>query len=492
MPRPASREIARDFIYLSTTRSISLAISLVRSLIIPRFLGPTSYGLWKTLGLVQSYTQFADLGALAALKRQIPFHAQREDQRSLAEARDVAFFVNHVAIFTAAAGVLVVSFFVPDPSWARAMRLFIPLLYANHVHSFMEQFLFWRKDFVYASRINLALAVVEGVLAILGTIEYGLDGLIIGTFIGYALAAATQLRWIRFDIGFRFSWSTYRDLVKIGFPSHVNGLLYNLFMSVDRMLILPVLGLSGVGLYGLGMTVNEYLFQFSYALGNVIAPRLVERWSESESMEAMRPIVERPTLAISMATPMILGTVYFASAAAVEVILTNFRPALLPLQVLLAGTYFSSLHRGLSSFFLAIRKQARLLPVYAGAIALNTLLVSLALAFGWGITGVAAATSTALALFSLTLICMARTFFVKGVVPHLVFLARLLAPLAWGLVCVAAGEIAARAAGGTARPILAGAAGLVTFGLLYSPALLVAWKIYGKGIRSALPGARVG
>jgi O-antigen/teichoic acid export membrane protein len=480
MPRPASREIARDFIYLSTTRSISLAISLVRSLIIPRFLGPTSYGLWKTLGLVQSYTQFADLGALAALKRQIPFHAQREDQRSLAEARDVAFFVNHVAIFTAAAGVLVVSFFVPDPSWARAMRLFIPLLYANHVHSFMEQFLFWRKDFVYASRINLALAVVEGALAILGTIKYGLDGLIIGTFIGYALAAATQLRWIRFDIGFSFNWNTYRDLVKIGFPSHVNGLLYNLFMSVDRMLILPVLGLSGVGLYGLGMTVNEYLFQFSYALGNVIAPRLIERWSESESMEAMRPIVERPTLAISLATPMVLGTVYFASAAAVEVILTNFRPALLPLQ------------GGLSSFFLAIRKQARLLPVYAGAIVLNTLLVSLALAFGWGITGVAAATSTALAIFSLTLICMARTFFVKGVVPHLVFLARLLAPLAWGLVCVAAGEIAARAAGGTTRPILAGVAGLVTFGLLYSPALLIAWKIYGKGIRRALPGARAG
>src|SRR5260221_5899801 len=113
MPRLASREIARDFIYLSTTRSLSLAISLVRSLIIPKFLGPTSYGLWKTLGLVQSYTQFADLGALAALKRQIPFHAQRDDHRSLNEDRDVAFFVHHVVIFTAASGILATSLFVP-------------------------------------------------------------------------------------------------------------------------------------------------------------------------------------------------------------------------------------------------------------------------------------------------------------------------------------------------------------------------------------------
>jgi len=482
MPRAASREIARDFLYLSAARSVSLAISLVRSLIIPRWLGPTAYGMWKTLNLVQSYTQFADLGALAALKRQIPFHARRDDRAGAARDRDVAFFVNHVAIFTAAAGVLVVSFLVHDPGWARAMRLFIPLLYANHVHTFMEQFLFWRKEFVYAARINLGLSIVEAVLAIAGTIRYGLDGLIVGTFIGYALAALVQLRWIRFDIGFAFRWSTYADLVKIGFPSHVNGLLYNLLMSVDRMLILPVLGLEGVGLYGLGMTVNDYLFQFSYALGNVISPRLVEKWSETESMESMRPIVERPTLVIAMATPMILGAVYFASAGAVATVLQSFQEALVPLQILLLGTYFSSLHRGLSSFFLAIRKQARLLPVYAAAIGLNAALVSAALTLGWGIRGVAAATSTTLAAFSISIICMARAFFVRGVAAHVSFTARLLAPLSYGAACVLAGEAASRAAGGAASPWLSAAAGLIAFCLLYSPVLLLAWHWFGRGL----------
>ena len=56
----------------------------------------------------------------------------------------------------------------------------------------------------------------------------------------------------------------------MGFPSHLNGLLYNIFLSIDRWLILSLLGLTSLGYYALGMTINEYLFRFSYTFGNVL------------------------------------------------------------------------------------------------------------------------------------------------------------------------------------------------------------------------------
>jgi O-antigen/teichoic acid export membrane protein len=488
MSRLPAREIARDFLYLAAARSTSLVISLARSLVIPRYLGPSLYGMWKTLGIVQSYAQFADLGALAALRREVPFFAKRNEQQRLAEARDVAFGVNHAAIFLAAAGVLGASYLVPEPAYARALRLFIPLLYANHIHTFLEQYLYARKEFAYASKVNLALAAIEAALAITGTIFWGLDGLILGTLIGYALAALAQLSRIRFQIGWAFRWRAYTDLVRVGFPSHVNGLLYNLLLSVDRVLILPVLGLEALGLYGLGMTVNEYLFQFSYALGSVISPRLVERWSESESMESLRPMVEKPTLAISAAVPALLGTVYFASGAMVEVVLPQFRDALAPLRILLVGTYFTSLHRGLSSFFLAIRRQGRLLPAYGGAIVLNALLVSAALGMGLGIAGVAAATALSLAVFSFTLIAMAMRFF-TGPAGILRFLGKLCIPPLWAAVAVAAGEAAGRALGGSARPIVSAAAGLALFLAAYAPILLAEWRRHRAGYSASAPVA---
>src|SRR5262249_20198011 len=105
------------------------------------------------------------------------------------------------------------------------------------------------------------------------------------------------------------------------------------------------------------------------------------------------------------------------------------------------------------------------------------------LSLDWGISAVAAATSISLAAFSFTLICMARSFFVTGPLAHLEFIARLVAPLAWGAVSVAAGNAAARVTGGTAHPIVSSCAGLAVFSILYSPVLLLAYRLFGRGLR---------
>ncbi len=491
MAHLAPREIARDFIYLSSARLISLAVNLVRSLFIPRLLGPEPYGAWKTLGIFQSYMQFSDLGTGAALKREIPLYASRGDDEGLRRARDVAFFVNNAAVLVAGSAALAGSLIVESPVYARAIRLFILLVYARQINAFLEKLLFWRKDFSYASRLALVLSVVESALAIGGTVLYGLDGLIVGTFVAYAAVVYLQLRRIDFDIGWTFSWKAWVELVQIGFPSHVNGLLYNILTSIDRVLILPFLGLVGLGLYGLAMTINDYLFQLSYAFGHVLSPRLVERWGERESLEDVRPLVETPTLVIAVVAPVLLGAVWFTAAPAIEIVLPDFREAILPLRILLVGTYFSSLHRGMSSFFLAIRKQGRLLPAYAFAIVLNAAMVWLALASGFGITGVALASSTAMTLFSLALIVMARHILGEGFRGQARFLLLLAVPLGWAsaaiLASTAAASLLVDGRGGSAA---LGAAGLALFVLLYAPAIYIGYRfIKSRGGTATSQGA---
>ncbi len=488
MAHLAPREIARDFIYLSSARLVSLAVNFVRSLFIPRLLGPEPYGAWKTLGIFQSYMQFSDFGAGAALKREIPLYASRGDEDGLRRSRDVAFFVNNAVVLVAGAAALVGSLIVESPAYGRAIRLFILLVYARQINGFLEKLLFWRKDFSYASRLALVLSLLESALAIGGTMLYGLDGLIVGTFVAYSAVVYLQLRRIDFGIGFTFSWKAWAELVKIGFPSHVNGLLYNILTSIDRMLILPVLGLAGVGLYGLAMTINDYLFQLSYAFGHVLSPRLVERWGERESLEDVRPMVETPTLAIAVVAPVLLGAVYFSAAPAIEIVLPDFREAILPLRILLVGTYFSSLHRGMSSFFLAIRKQGRLLPAYAFAIVLNAAMVWLALDNGFGITGVALASTTAMTLFSLALIVMAQHILGEGIRGQARFVMLLAVPLAWASAAMLASTaVATLLLGGRGGPAALGAAGLALYGLLYAPAIYFGYRFIRSRGESGTP-----
>lgn len=482
------REIARDFIYMSFARTMSLLISFLRSLVIPGLLGPLSYGIWKSLSMIQTYAQFGDLGARAALRREIPFYAGKGDIARMSASRDVAFLVNNLSILIAAAATVAAALLIEDSAVSRAMFYFLPLLYTAHINSFMEQLLYSRKEFSWMSRLNMWAGVLEAVLAISMTWVLGLPGLILGTATSYVIATWMQLLHIRFDLHLRWNWSVFKELVSVGFPSHLNGLLYNIFLWVDRWLILSFLGLTSFGYYAFGMTINEYLFQFSYQLGNIISPRLVERYSERESIQDLRQMVEVPLIIISRVAPAVLGTVYFASELVVHVMLPKFEPGLLSLQILLVGTFFSSVPRGLSSFFITLRKQTQTVALYVAAIGMNTALVWWLISSGRGLPGAAAGTTTSLAFFGFGLVVMALRYFM-GARDIARFMIRLVWPLPLGLALVWMAHFAGRAVqgpGGSLPRALAGplVAALI-FLLAYSPVLWSLYRSYGSRLAAS-------
>jgi O-antigen/teichoic acid export membrane protein len=292
-----------------------------------------------------------------------------------------------------------------------------------------------------------------------------------------------QVRRVGYDLHLRWDRGVFKELVKVGFPSHLNGLLYNIFLWVDRWLILSFLGLTSFGYYALGMTINEYLFQFSYALGNIISPHLVERYSEREKVEDLRKMVEVPMIIISRVAPAVLGAVYFASEAIVRTMLPKFEPGLVALQVLLVGTFFSSVPRGLSSFFITLRKQAQTVALYLFAIGMNAALVWWLISSGHGLAGAAAGTTTTLALFGFGLIVMALRYFM-GVKEIALFVAGLIWPLLLGLGlvwvghAVSEGVIGADASG--PRLVAGPVAGAALFLAAYSPVLWFLYRSYGS------------
>ncbi|HEY3175077.1 MAG TPA: oligosaccharide flippase family protein [Candidatus Polarisedimenticolia bacterium] len=491
------REIARDFVYMSFARTMSLAISFIRSLIIPGLLGPLYYGVWKTLGLIQSYAQFGDIGARAALKREIPFYAGKGDTERLALARDVAFLVNNVSILAAIICTAVAAFVLKDSMMPAPLLAFLPLLYMTHITSFMEQLLYAQKEFTWMSRLNMWAGVLEGVLAIgltwiMGRHGLAIQGLILGTFLAYGVATIAQLKRCRFELRLRWDWAVFKELVKVGFPSHLNGLLYNIFHSIDRWLILSFLGLTNFGYYAFGMTITDYLFQFSYSLGNIISPRLVERYSEREKIEDLRRMVEVPLIVISRVAPAALGVVAFVSEAVVHTMLRSFEAGLLPLQILLVGTFFSSVPRGLSSFFITVRRQAQTVHLYLISIAVNALTVWWFLSRGYGLPGAALGTTISLVVFGYGLVVLALRYFM-GAAPVARFLVRLSWPLALGLalawaghMCSAALERPGESDGILFARLMAGAA---IFLAGYAPVLVSLYRRYGPSLRPAGPAA---
>src|SRR5262249_1719291 len=179
----------------------------------PGLLGPLAYGIWKSLSMIQTYAQFGDLGARAALRREIPFYAGKGDTARAAMSRDVAFLANNVSILIAGLATIGAAFLLDDSRVGRAFLLFLPLLYTTHINSFMEQFLYARKEFEWMSRLALWSGVLEAVLAIGMTWVMGLPGLIAGTTLSYVIATWMQIRHVGYDLHLRWDRGVFRELL---------------------------------------------------------------------------------------------------------------------------------------------------------------------------------------------------------------------------------------------------------------------------------------
>jgi len=233
---------------MSVARGASIAVSIVRSLIIPRLLGPMSYGIWKTLDLIQNYAKFIDLGARASLRREIPYAAGKKDGTRLLVVQDVALGGNCGAILLATVATVVIALWVEEGALRGALFIFLPLLFIEHVYAFLEHVLYGHRQFAAMARIDIGVRVLGATLAIALTWAFDLTGLIVGSAVTYLAGILIQLRRMDFPIRPRWSAPVYRELVTVGFPAHLNGLLNNILVSIGRLFVLSFLGLTGMAI----------------------------------------------------------------------------------------------------------------------------------------------------------------------------------------------------------------------------------------------------
>ena len=198
-------------------------------------------------------------------------------------------------------------------------------------------------------------------------------------------------------------------------------------------------------------------------------------------------MVEMPLLIISRVAPVVLGSVFFASELVVRVLLPSFEEGLVPLQILLVGTYFSSVPRGLSSFFITLRRQAQTVHLYLLSILGNGLIVWWLLASGYGLAGAAAGTTISLAFFGYGLIVLALRYFM-GVKELLVELAKLTWPLGLGVALALIARHAGLILAGPGEGLYAVVAGSILGGALflaaYSPVVWHLYRAYGSQLRA--------
>ncbi len=388
------RHLLQDVGIQAVGNYVSTFARVVRGFVIAGILGPVEMGVVSTGNLLLNYAQYADLGIAQGLNREIPMDLGRgEDDRA-------AEWVWYGLLGKLIAGLLVLAGAV---AWAvsplgsgqpEAVRLVIVIAAATSlVAGILLVFQFTAKsytDFNGAARMVVLLAFANLVAGIVGARLAGAVGVALGVLAASAIAAVYgwhRVRPVHIPVMTR---RRLLELIRIGMPLALLTFMGFNLENIDQVIILSLLDRESLGLYAIVLQAGGLLTLTALSVSNVVGPRLVRRYAESGSLEAIADLTWKPALALSALLPLVVCVSWVVGPLAIQWLLPEYISSVGPFKVYMTAMFFLGLNLGVSSTLLALGRHRLNVPIMLGCIVFNVA-VDIVLV-GWaglGLQGVA-------------------------------------------------------------------------------------------------------
>lgn len=395
----ASRDPLARLARYSGTSLLLRALSLIYAYSKPKFLEPGLLGVWNILNLVPTYGSYLHLGSRNALEFRVP--------KLLAEGRDDeaagvigcvyrATLVGNGIVATAL--LLLAMFGGFDAMTALGLAALAPAMLLLWYHDQQLAVLKAEQRFEVISNANMLKAATLLSVSIPMVVWLGFTGVCVGYVLTHAVVAS-YLRWRSpmLRVG-RFDAKVFAGLVREGAPvlAFVAGL--TLLTTTDRMVIGWLLGIEAVGFYSVALVAAGFALQVPLSARDMLEPRLMASLADGISADLWREYLLWPLLNAACYFPFIVGGLAFLADEVLALLLPRYLASALPAVVLCGGCYFLVQVQIARGILVANGWQLRVLPFHLASAVVS---VALSVAFvrqGWGITGVALASSMAFAV----------------------------------------------------------------------------------------------
>lgn len=397
-----------DWLTVGSATAVCHLLGAAISLLLRLLLSPGQMGVWQALKLFLSYGNYAGLGVSKGAAREFNVALGSGQTAVARRALNLAFTVNTITSLLYAAVLIGVAVWIAATSggqWANAWSVGLAavggLTVLTRYVTFHVTILRTQQAFATTARLSILEAALTLSVCGLATWCWGLTGLYAGTLV----VVLGSLVYVRRHAGatLRWAWETaeIRRLIGIGAPILLAGAVSSLFRSLDKLMILGYLSDRELqlGCYSLAVMVTSQLFGLGNMLAMVTGPRYAESYGRWGDRRAVARLAARASelQAAAMALPAALALL--AAPPVLIRLLPEYQTGLPPLLWLAPGVVASVLALPCSQYLVAVGRQRRALAAVLIATAVAVLGNHLALRGGYGLTGVAAATAVAYAIY---------------------------------------------------------------------------------------------
>lgn len=386
--------LLKNIVLYSSGNIYKRLLGLLNALVRPNLLTPETYGIWSLLTLINAYADHSHLGARHAMVYRIPYHEARGETCLIREIDGTVFSGGQRIRLVIAFGLLLWAFFSGDSLEMRVgLGCIAGLIVIEGYRAHYVNVLKALQEFRLVTQAAFIRASVSVFLGILLTWLFGIFGLFVSILVAH-LAVVCHIRSrYEFSPGGNFSLPLFSNLVGSGFPIMLFNLFILLIGSVDRLIVITLLGKQEMGYYAIAVMVFGFLMQIPGSAREVMEPQLMQTVGQCRREEILEKFLFRPLVNTAYYVPFLVGAVYFLLPVAVPVILPGYIPGIEPTRILTIGGYFLAMVYVLRGIIVSSGWQTRVVGFMAAGLLVNVAASLLLLREGFGLAGVAAGSS---------------------------------------------------------------------------------------------------
>lgn len=435
-------KIIKDTASLNIALVISQVLSILQSFVIMRFLDPAMYGVWLGFMILLNYASFVHLGITYGMVIRMLFHKGQGNEEAVQKIQDTGFTVWTGLAVAFSLGVLVYLFFIPNVSAFQKCSFVIIsiLIILEQQITFLIQ---WQssylKDFKLVSLGNIYRAVLSFVLFVPLAYFYNVIGVMIGSLCVSGFITIYWWRKTTYRPRIRFHFASLWEVMRIGFPILLVVLGGVVIQNVDRLVILNMLGTVFLGYYGITALGGSSVYSLLGQAGSSIAPHMIEDFGRNnESAPALHKYLTKPTLIFSYFAVFLISGLLLFVPFIVELVLPRYIPGINAFYIMIPGYFFLSIiltaNNILNVMLAAYHKQRFVIYIQAAAILIEIGLSILFVRIGWGIEGVALASTITSAFYGLSILYATSYYVIPDLKQRLAFVGSIMLPFLYALV----------------------------------------------------------
>ena len=394
-------KFTRDSLGLAFTQYLVRAMSMARGFVAAKMLDPMSFGAWNALQLMMDYGSLAPFGTQQGLDQMVPARLVEGDEARTARLKRAALFnVVAFSVLFAALGLgwaSVGSSRMRDAWHLSGLTIALLCVMLVNVANVGTSILRSHGDIGALSRWFQIQGLVGSGLGLVLMFWMGRWGLLWGWLAGCLVAFVFVMRRGRtvFPLVPRPAVDSL-DLVQIGLPLYLFSASSLVMRNLDRIVVLRFLGTQSLGYYGLSVNVLTLLMAIPDSLVYVSYPQFVRVYSEAgQKAEVLHQRVERLARGIAIGLPFAAGMCAIVCPALVHVLLPKYDPCVGAMRMLGFGATGIALASLASIVLMTVGRRVILVPSAILLTALSGGLQVLSIRWNGGLTGIAAASSTA-------------------------------------------------------------------------------------------------